>query len=71
MPVKYDFNETFEREKFDGDFFGKGDLHYTINRLCKIKSHNVFDFFFIIVYFMQMVRLRISLVCTAVQINSS
>ena len=28
VPVKYDFSETFEREKFDGKVFVKGQLHY-------------------------------------------
>ena len=28
VPVKHDFSETFERDKFDGKCFGKGELYY-------------------------------------------
>ena len=28
VPVKYDFSETFEREKFDGKVFVKGYFYY-------------------------------------------
>ena len=27
-PVEHDFSEIFERDKFDGKFVGKGELHY-------------------------------------------
>ena len=27
-PVKHDFSETFERDKSDCKFVGKGELHY-------------------------------------------
>ena len=71
MPGKYDFSDTFERDKFDGKFVGKGELHYIYNRLCKLQSHNVFNFFLIVFYFIMMVRLWIRLVWKAVQIQSS
>ena len=28
VPVKHDLREVFERDKFDGKFVGKGELHY-------------------------------------------
>ena len=28
VPAKHDFSETFERDKIDGKFVGKGELHY-------------------------------------------
>ena len=28
VPVKHNVNEKFEMEKCDGEFVGKGDLHY-------------------------------------------
>ena len=28
VPVKHEFSETFERDKFDEKFIGKGELHY-------------------------------------------
>ena len=35
VPVKHEFSETFERDKFDGKFFVKGDLHYTCQLFVK------------------------------------
>ena len=48
VPQKHVFRETFEREKVDGDFFGKGEWDNLVNRLCKFQSHNFF--YFIICY---------------------
>ena len=28
VPLKHDLSEIFERDKFDGKCFGKGELHY-------------------------------------------
>ena len=42
VPVKHDFGETFDREKFDGESSGKGEWNNLVNRLCKLQSHNIF-----------------------------
>ena len=42
VPVKHELSETFEREKFYEKFVGEGELHYLVNSLCKIQSHDVF-----------------------------
>ena len=42
--MKHEFSATFEREKFNGKFVGKGDLHNIVNCLCNLQSHNVFQF---------------------------
>ena len=33
VPVKHDFSEAFERNKFDGKFVGKGESHNIVTRL--------------------------------------
>ena len=33
VPVKHDFSNTFERDKFDGRFLGKFELHHIVNFL--------------------------------------
>ena len=42
VTVKYDFGETFEREKFDGNSVGNVEWHNLVNPLCKLQCHNVF-----------------------------
>ena len=44
VPVKHDFSEIFEREKIDGEMFGKGEWHNLVNFLCKLQSYIVFYF---------------------------
>ena len=46
MPVKNDLSETFERNKFDGKTVKKGKFNNIVTRLCKLQSHNLFDFIF-------------------------
>ena len=33
FPVKHEFSDIFEREKFDGEKFGKGEFHNLVTRL--------------------------------------
>ena len=33
VPVKHDFSETFQRDRFDGRFVGKGEWHNLVNFL--------------------------------------
>ena len=40
--MKHEFSETFERDKFDGKFVHKGELHNIVNHLCNSQSHIVF-----------------------------
>ena len=44
VPVKYDYSDTFERREFDGETVGKDESHNLVTCLCKLQSHNVFDF---------------------------
>ena len=33
VTVKHDFSETFERDKLDGKYIGKGELHNIVTSL--------------------------------------
>ena len=44
VPVKHDFGGTFYRYQFNGKTVGKSELHNLVTRLCKLNSHNFFDF---------------------------
>ena len=37
VTVQHDFSETFERETYAGNVFGKGGWHNLVNRLCKLQ----------------------------------
>ena len=42
VPVKNDFSEVFERDKFNGKFVGKVQLHNLVTLLLKLQYCNVF-----------------------------
>ena len=44
VPVKHEVNNTIERDKSDGDFMVKVSCIIFVNCLCKLQSHNFFQF---------------------------
>ena len=44
VPVKHDFSDIFERDKFDGEFVVKCEWRNIFNFLLKLQSHNAFYF---------------------------
>ena len=44
FPVNHDFSDTFKRGGFHGETVRKGEFNNFVTRLCKIQSHNFFDF---------------------------
>ena len=71
VTVNHDFSETFDKDQLDGKQLAKVGCiilpRACANFILTISSNS----FFVIIYFTQMIRLRISLVCTEVQIQSS
>ena len=44
VPVNRELSQKFEREKFGWVKVGRGEFHNLVTRLCKLQSHNFFDF---------------------------
>ena len=71
VSVEHESSETFEKKQFDGKIVGKCEFNNSVNSLFKLQSQISLTLFYILIYFTKMERLRISLMSTEVQIQSS